>query len=96
MDGWMDAFVDGETMQGCGWMNEWMRHLYSALSCIAVHPKLFTVMWGVSLQPPPVCSIHLDDAMAATGQHDGYMKNFMMMKNTVNCNMWNIQSYNLE
>ncbi len=23
---------------------------------------------GVSLQPPPVCSIHLDDATAATGQ----------------------------
>ncbi len=26
-------------------------------------------MWGgVSPQPPPVCSIHLDDATAATGQ----------------------------
>ncbi len=27
-------------------MNEWMRNLYSALLCIAVHPKHFTVMWG--------------------------------------------------
>ncbi len=44
-----------------------MRHLYSALLCIAVHPKRFTIMWGVSPQPPPVCSIHLDDATAATG-----------------------------
>ncbi len=47
-------------------------HLYSAL-CIVVHPKRFTIMWGgggggVSPQPPPVCSIHLDDATAATGQ----------------------------
>ncbi len=25
-------------------------------------------MRGVSLQPPPVCSIHLDDVTAATGQ----------------------------
>ncbi len=33
-----------------------------------VHPKRFTIMWGVSPQPPPVCSIHLDDATAATGQ----------------------------
>ncbi len=51
------------------WTNEWMMHLYSALLCIAVHPKHFTVMGGgVSPQPPPVCSIHLDDATAATGQ----------------------------
>ncbi len=49
-------------------MNEWMMHLYSALLCIAVHPKRFTLMWGVSPQPPPVCSIHLDDATSATGQ----------------------------
>ncbi len=52
-------------------MNEWMKHLYSAL-CIVVHPKRFTIMWGgggvVSPQPPPVYSIHLDDATAATGQ----------------------------
>ncbi len=25
---------------------EWMIHLYSALLCIAVHPKHFTIMWG--------------------------------------------------
>ncbi len=50
------------------WMNEWMRHLYSALLCIVVHPKCFTIIWGVSPQPPPVCSIYLDDATAATAQ----------------------------
>ncbi len=42
-----------------------MMHLYS----IAVQPKCFTIMWGgVSPQPPPVCSIHLDDVTAVTGQ----------------------------
>ncbi len=51
-------------------MNEWMMHLYSALLYIVVHQKRFTIMWGggVSTQPPPMCSIHLDDATAATGQ----------------------------
>ncbi len=36
-------------------------YLYSALLCIVVHPKHFTIMWGGdSPQPPPVCSsIHL-------------------------------------
>ncbi len=48
-----------------------MMYFYSALLCIAVHPKHFTIMWGgagVSPQPPSVCSIDLDDATAATGQ----------------------------
>ncbi len=27
-------------------VNEWMRHLYSALLCIVVHPKRFTIIWG--------------------------------------------------
>ncbi len=45
-----------------------MMHLYSILLCIAVHPKCFTIIWGISPQPPPVYSIHLDDATAATGQ----------------------------
>ncbi len=48
-----------------------MINLCSTLLCIAVHLKRFTIMGGgggVSPQPPPVCSIHLDDAMAATGQ----------------------------
>ncbi len=27
-------------------MNEWMMHLYSALLCIAVHLKRFTIMGG--------------------------------------------------
>ncbi len=51
--------------------NEWMMHLYNTLLCIVEHPKRFTIMWGgggVSPQPPLVCSIHLDDTMAATGQ----------------------------
>ncbi len=26
------------------WMNEWIMNLYSALLCIAVHPKRFTIM----------------------------------------------------
>ncbi len=44
-------------------------HLCSALVYIVVHPKRFTIMWGgVSPQQPPVCSIHLDDMLAATGQ----------------------------
>ncbi len=46
-----------------------MVRLYSALLCIVVHPKRFTIMWGgVSPQSPSVCSIHLDDATAAPGQ----------------------------
>ncbi len=44
-----------------------MMHLQSALLCIAVHSKHFTIMWGVSPQPSPVCSIHVDDVTAATG-----------------------------
>ncbi len=55
----------------CSWY-EWMMHLCSALLCIAVHPKRFTIMCvcvgGVFSQSPPVCSIHLDDVTAATGQ----------------------------
>ncbi len=48
-----------------------MMHLYSALLCIVVHPKCFTIKWGgggISPQPPPVCSIHLYDVTAATDQ----------------------------
>ncbi len=48
-----------------------MMHLYSTLLCISEHPKHFTIMClcgGFSPQPPPVCSIHLDDAAVATGQ----------------------------
>ncbi len=47
---------------------EWLMHMYSALLCIVVHSKHFTIMWGVSHQPPPVCSIHLDDTTAVTGK----------------------------
>ncbi len=46
--------------QGClRALNEGMKRLYSALLCIVVHPKCFAIMWGVSPQPPPLCSIHL-------------------------------------
>ncbi len=48
-------------------MIEWCIYI-ALLLCIAIHPKRFTIMWGVTPQPPPVCSIHLDDATAATGQ----------------------------
>ncbi len=39
-----------------------MMHLYSALLCIAVHTKRFTIMWGGG------GIIHFDDATASTGQ----------------------------
>ncbi len=47
-------------------MKEWMRHLYSAL--LYTQSALQSCGGGVSPQPPPVCSIHLDDATAATAQ----------------------------
>ncbi len=51
-------FLIAQNVQNSGvfLMNEWMMHVYSALLCIAVHPKRFTIMWGggVSPQPPPV------------------------------------------
>ncbi len=48
-------------------MNEW--GIYIALYCVLLYTQSALQSYeGVSLQPPPVCSIHLDDAMAATGQ----------------------------
>ncbi len=35
------------------WMNEWCIYI-ALLLCIAIHPKRFTIMWGVTPQPPPV------------------------------------------
>ncbi len=50
-------------------MNEWMMHLYSTFIVYCCTPKaLYNHVGGGSPQPPPVCSIHLDNAMAATGQ----------------------------
>ncbi len=43
-------------------------HLYSAFIVYCCTPKALYNHEGVSPQPPPVCSIHLDDATAATGQ----------------------------
>ncbi len=51
--------------------NEWMMHLYSALLCI-VHTQSALQSWrgggGSLLNHHQCCSIHLDDATAATGQ----------------------------
>ncbi len=43
---------------------------YIALYCVLLYTQSALQSWGggVSPQPPPMCSIHLDDAMAATGQ----------------------------
>ncbi len=51
-------------------MNEWMKELciYLALYCVLLYTQSAIMVGGVSPQPPPVCSIHLDDATAATGQ----------------------------
>ncbi len=53
------------------WMNESFVLCFLIVSCYT--PKALTIMWvvvvgGFSPQPPPVCSIYLDDAMAVTGQ----------------------------
>ncbi len=47
-------------------MNEWC--IYIAL-CVLLFTQSALQSWGgVSPQPPPLCSMLLDDAMAATGQ----------------------------
>ncbi len=43
-------------------------HLYSAFCVLLYTQSALQSCGGVSPQPPPVCSIHLDDATAATGQ----------------------------
>ncbi len=51
----------------CSWMNEW--HIYIALYCVLLYTQsALQSCSGVSPQPPSVCSIHLDDATAATVQ----------------------------
>ncbi len=48
-------------------MNEWC--IYIALYCVLPYTQsALQSCGGVTPQPPPVCSIHLDDATAATGQ----------------------------
>ncbi len=48
-------------------MNEWC--LYIALYCVLLYMQsALQTFGGVSPQPPPVCSIYLNDATAATGQ----------------------------
>ncbi len=43
--------------------------IYLALYCVLLYTQsTLQSCGGVSPQPPPVCSIHLDDATAATGQ----------------------------
>ncbi len=45
----------------------WKLFFFYSLLCIVVNPNHFN-NHDVSPQPPPVCSIHLDDATAAKGQ----------------------------
>ncbi len=48
-------------------MNEWC--IYIALYCVLLYTKgALQSCGGDSPEPPPVCSIHLDDATTATGQ----------------------------
>ncbi len=48
-------------------MNEWF--IYIALYWVLLYTQRALQSYGGgSPQPPPVCSIHLDDATAATGQ----------------------------
>ncbi len=57
------------------WMNEWMNEwcIYIALYCALLYTQsALQSCGGVSPQPPTVCSIHLDDATAATGQRRQY------------------------
>ncbi len=49
-------------------MNECMNHLYSTFLVYCYTPQALYSHEVVSPQPPPVCSIHLDDATAATAQ----------------------------
>ncbi len=51
-------------------MNEGMNHSYRAFIVYCYTPKALCnhVGGGGDPQPPPVCSIHLDDTTAATGQ----------------------------
>ncbi len=48
-------------------MNEW--GIYIAVYCVLLYTQSTLQSYeGVSPQPPPVCSIYLDDVTAATGQ----------------------------
>ncbi len=63
-----------------------MMHLYSALLCIAVHPKHFTIMCGgggVSPQPPPVNSFITNTPLVFRldwGRHFERLANLMQAK----------------
>ncbi len=48
--------------------NDLMMHLYSAFCVLLYTQSALQSCGGVSPQPPPVFSIRLDDATAATGQ----------------------------
>ncbi len=59
--------VEHTTLLYIEWMNEW--GIYIVLYCVLLCTQsTLQSCGGVSPQPPPVCSIHLDDATAATGQ----------------------------
>ncbi len=47
------------------WMNEW--GIYIALYCVLLYTQSALQSYeGVSLQPPPVCSIHFDIQLITT------------------------------
>ncbi len=49
-----------------------MMHLFSAFCVLLYTQSALQSCGGVSPQPPPVCSIHLDDATAVIGQRRQY------------------------
>ncbi len=65
---WYDFFFPDEILKT--WMNELMNYaFYIVLYCVLLYTQsALQSRGGVSPQPPPVCSIHLNDATAATEQ----------------------------
>ncbi len=62
---WIKDFLTGRPQ-----VNEWMNDAFIwRFHCVLLYTQSdLQSCGGVSPQPPPVCSIHLDDATAATGQ----------------------------
>ncbi len=63
--GWQAGLEQSSYQWGFTVRNEWC--MYIALYCVLLYSQSALQSSGVSPQPPPVCSIHLDDATAATG-----------------------------
>ncbi len=64
------AFITCSLINHLQWMNEWC--IYITFYCVLLYTQSAlqscVCVYTVSPQPPPVCSIHLDDATATTGQ----------------------------